>query len=77
MNCRHTFFIFIQGYAFVQFTSPFDARSACLGEDGKFLFDARSACLGEDGKFLFDARSACLGEDGKFLFDKFSFDHTF
>ena len=26
-----------QGYAFVQFTSPFDARSACLGEDGKSL----------------------------------------
>jgi len=26
-----------QGYAFVQFTSPFDARSACLGEDGKTL----------------------------------------
>jgi len=24
-----------KGYAFVQFTSPFDARSACLGEDGK------------------------------------------
>lgn len=27
----------VQGYAFVQFTSPFDARSACLGEDGKTL----------------------------------------
>ena len=27
----------MQGYAFVQFTSPFDARSACLGEDGKTL----------------------------------------
>lgn len=26
-----------KGYAFVQFTSPFDARSACLGEDGKSL----------------------------------------
>ena len=26
-----------QGYAFVQFTSPFDARSACLGEDAKSL----------------------------------------
>lgn len=26
-----------KGYAFVQFTSPFDARSACLGEDGKTL----------------------------------------
>ena len=28
---------FLQGYAFVQFTSPFDARSACLGEDAKSL----------------------------------------
>ena len=27
----------LQGYAFVQFTSPFDARSACLGEDAKTL----------------------------------------
>jgi len=26
-----------KGYAFVQFTSPFDARSACLGEDAKSL----------------------------------------
>lgn len=26
-----------KGYAFVQFTSPFDARSACLGEDSKSL----------------------------------------
>jgi len=26
-----------KGYAFVQFTSPFDARSACLGEDAKTL----------------------------------------
>uniref|UniRef100_A0AAR5Q900 RRM domain-containing protein n=1 Tax=Dendroctonus ponderosae TaxID=77166 RepID=A0AAR5Q900_DENPD len=24
-----------KGYAFVQFTNPFDARSACLGEDGR------------------------------------------
>lgn len=24
-----------KGYAFVQFTTPFDARSACLGEDGR------------------------------------------
>jgi len=26
-----------KGYAFVQFTSPFDARSACLGEDGRSI----------------------------------------
>ncbi|CAH1395226.1 unnamed protein product [Nezara viridula] len=24
-----------KGYAFVQFTNPFDARGACLGEDGR------------------------------------------
>lgn len=24
-----------KGYAFVQFTNPFDARNACLGEDGR------------------------------------------
>ncbi|KAI4477676.1 hypothetical protein M0804_012504 [Polistes exclamans] len=26
-----------KGYAFVQFTNPFDARSACLGEDGRTI----------------------------------------
>jgi hypothetical protein len=26
-----------KGYAFVQFTGPFDARSSCLGEDGKTI----------------------------------------
>jgi len=26
-----------KGYAFVQFANPFDARSACLGEDGKTI----------------------------------------
>ncbi|XP_075163588.1 uncharacterized protein LOC142236207 [Haematobia irritans] len=26
-----------KGYAFVQFTNPFDARNACLGEDGKMV----------------------------------------
>uniref|UniRef100_A0A1A9WD11 RRM domain-containing protein n=1 Tax=Glossina brevipalpis TaxID=37001 RepID=A0A1A9WD11_9MUSC len=26
-----------KGYAFVQFTNPFDARNACLGEDGKTI----------------------------------------
>ena len=24
-----------KGYAFVQFTTPFDARNACHGEDGR------------------------------------------
>lgn len=24
-----------KGYAFVQFTNPFDARNACVGEDGR------------------------------------------
>jgi len=26
-----------KGYAFIQFTGPFDARSACLGEDGRTI----------------------------------------
>lgn len=26
-----------KGYAFVQFTGPFDARSSCLGEDGRTI----------------------------------------
>jgi hypothetical protein len=26
-----------KGYAFVQFANPFDARSACLGEDGRSI----------------------------------------
>jgi hypothetical protein len=26
-----------KGFAFVQFTGPFDARSACLGEDGRTI----------------------------------------
>lgn len=36
-----------KGYAFVQFTNPFDARSACLGEDGRTVL---SQVL---GKFVF------------------------
>lgn len=27
-----------KGYAFVQFANPFDARSACVGEDGRNVF---------------------------------------
>ena len=39
---ENTIFLFLgismhKGYAFVQFTGPFDARSACLGEDGKTI----------------------------------------
>lgn len=26
-----------KGYAFVQFTNPFDARNACHGEDGRTI----------------------------------------
>lgn len=33
-----------KGYAFVQFTNPFDARNACLGEDGRNIL---SQTLGE------------------------------
>lgn len=28
-----------KGYAFVQFTNPFDARNACHGEDGKTILN--------------------------------------
>lgn len=40
-----------KGYAFVQFTNPFDARNACHGEDGRTIL---SQLLGEydfDKKF--------------------------
>lgn len=37
-----------KGYAFVQFTNPFDARSACLGEDGRTVL---GQTLGEWQKF--------------------------
>lgn len=37
-----------KGYAFVQFTNPFDARNACHGEDGRTVL---SQVLGE---FLID-----------------------
>ena len=36
-----------KGYAFVQFTNPFDARSACLGEDGRTVL---GQTLGEFSK---------------------------
>ncbi|EFN83400.1 hypothetical protein EAI_02214 [Harpegnathos saltator] len=38
-----------KGYAFVQFTNPFDARSACLGEDGRTVL---SQILGGCGELL-------------------------
>jgi hypothetical protein len=28
-----------KGYAFVQFTNPFDARNACHGEDGRTVLN--------------------------------------
>jgi len=34
-----------KGYAFVQFTNPFDARNACHGEDGKTVL---SQTLGKE-----------------------------
>jgi len=37
-----------KGYAFVQFTNPFDARSACLGEDGRTVL---GQTLGESQTF--------------------------
>lgn len=37
-----------KGYAFVQFTNPFDARNACHGEDGRTIL---SQLL---GKYDFD-----------------------
>lgn len=38
-----------KGYAFVQFTNPFDARSACLGEDGRTVL---SQVLGKMTNFF-------------------------
>lgn len=38
-----------KGYAFVQFTNPFDARNACHGEDGRTIL---SQILGKYSPFL-------------------------
>lgn len=38
-----------KGYAFVQFTNPFDARNACHGEDGRTIL---SQVLGKYMVFL-------------------------
>jgi hypothetical protein len=38
-----------KGYAFVQFTNPFDARNACHGEDGRTVL---SQVLGESHRFV-------------------------
>lgn len=51
--CWLTFVYFLgismhKGYAFVQFTNPFDARSACLGEDGRSVL---GQILGKFGNF--------------------------
>ena len=39
-----------KGYAFVQFTNPFDARNACLGEDGRTVL---GQVLGESTLLLY------------------------
>lgn len=39
-----------KGYAFVQFTNPFDARNACHGEDGRTIL---SQILGKLRFFFF------------------------
>lgn len=43
-----------KGYAFVQFTNPFDARSACLGEDGRTVL---GQTLGESQYFHYPSLS--------------------
>lgn len=50
-----------KGYAFVQFTNPFDARSACLGEDGRTVL---SQVLGECPQCLCE----CIVLAIKFIF---------
>lgn len=43
-----------KGYAFVQFTNPFDARNACLGEDGKMVLSqtlGKYCDVGRNNKF--------------------------
>lgn len=47
-----------KGYAFVQFTNPFDARNACLGEDGRNIL---SQTL---GKLYRTTRCGKVEEDG-------------
>lgn len=39
-----------KGYAFVQFTNPFDARNACHGEDGRNIL---SQVLGKAMNYFF------------------------
>jgi hypothetical protein len=43
-DCLFTGISMHKGYAFVQFTNPFDARNACHGEDGRTVL---SQVLGE------------------------------
>ncbi|KYM95602.1 RNA-binding protein Raly [Cyphomyrmex costatus] len=42
-----------KGYAFVQFTNPFDARSACLGEDGRTVLSQILASFYDSLHLLF------------------------
>lgn len=41
-----------KGYAFVQFTNPFDARNACHGEDGRTIL---SQILGKFSAYIQDS----------------------
>ncbi|KAG8238904.1 hypothetical protein J437_LFUL018797 [Ladona fulva] len=45
-----------KGYAFVQFTNPFDARSACLGEDGRTVLGQTLVCAKKIGKSVVNNR---------------------
>ena len=44
-----------KGFAFIQFTNPFDARSACLGEDGRTVL---GQTLGKSEEFQLQASGA-------------------
>lgn len=46
-----------KGYAFVQFTNPFDARNACHGEDGRTVL---SQVLGERTSPIFRSHPVAI-----------------
>lgn len=50
-----------KGYAFVQFTNPFDARNACHGEDGKTIL---SQTLGKFSIYLFNYTEIIFNDIG-------------
>lgn len=53
-----------KGYAFVQFTNPFDARNACHGEDGRTVL---SQVLGKFLMELFNVKSLFVILDDEIL----------